>query len=87
MKASTDTRDLSYRSLANVQDKRESVLRVIEDRGPISDRAIAAVLGWTINRVTGRRNELVESGQVERARKERDPHTGITVSLWQATNV
>jgi DNA-binding MarR family transcriptional regulator len=47
--------------------RQAEVLSAIEEIGPCTDMEIAAHLGWEINRVTGRRGELVEKGLVVKA--------------------
>jgi DNA-binding MarR family transcriptional regulator len=50
--------------------------------GEATDQQIAEHLGWTINRVTPRRGELVEQELVARARLEVGP-VGRLVSVWR----
>lgn len=42
-----------------INKNEQKVLAVIANIGPCTDREIADVLGWTINRVNGRRNGLM----------------------------
>ena len=49
---------------------------------PLSDRNIANHLGWTINRVTGRRNELVKLGLIESAGTQKNEFNR-SVHTWK----
>ncbi len=62
---------------------RQQVFIAIRKLGVCNDRMIAEYLGWPINRVTGRRNELVKNGLVVMDRKDKDPVTGNTVTYWK----
>lgn len=70
MTTSESTRNDAYYSLENLSASRRAVYDVIERLGPITDAQIAKALGWGINRVTGRRNELVSIGRVVEAGTE-----------------
>lgn len=50
-------------------------------RGP-SDQQIADHLGWTVNRVTGRRNELAEQHLIVAGGTKKNP-LGRTVFWWR----
>lgn len=82
MKIATDTRNESFHALSEISTKQQAVLDTVKSYGPITDRDIADRLGWTINRVTGRRNELVAMGAVSRAGKVLDASTNRNVSTW-----
>ena len=49
-----------------------------------TNRMIAKVLGWDINRVTGRVTELVSKGMVVSNGTYYDNQTNRTVTLWKA---
>jgi hypothetical protein len=49
---------LAYRTLTKLGDKQEQVFEAIKEMGKASNEQIADYLGWPINRVTGRTNEL-----------------------------
>ena len=51
--------------------------------GMATNRMIAKQLGWEINRVTGRVNELTNKGFVKAAGDHLDPETGKTVNMWR----
>ena len=71
----------AYKELG--KDKcRQLVYEAICEMQICTDRQIAEYLKWSINRVTPRRGELVETGNVIQFRKQRDPETGRTVSFW-----
>lgn len=48
--------------------KRLEVYKAIQQIQPCTDRQICDHLKWTINRITGRRNELVEMGVVKHSK-------------------
>ena len=62
---------------------RSLVLVAIRKIQPCTDAQIADHLEWKINRVTGRRGELVTLGLIERVAKKKDPETNRTVNYWQ----
>lgn len=53
---------------------------------PMTDRELKNKLGWEINSITGRRNELFEMGKIEKARKRPCRITGRTVIEWKIRN-
>lgn len=61
--------------------RQADVLRALWAVGQATDQEIADWLGWTINRVTGRRGELEKKGLVYCARHKLGP-TGRTMSVW-----
>ena len=62
---------------------RQQVFIAIRKLGIANDREIKNYLGWEINSVVPRRNELVEKGLVVMAAKKLDPQTNRTVSYWE----
>lgn len=62
---------------------RQQVFIAIRKLQPCTDKQIAEYLNWPINRVTGRRGELVESGIIVMDRKDKDTATDRLVSFWQ----
>ena len=86
MKA-TDTRNKSYKTLTK-EDKltrQRTVLELLKKHGDLTDRQIASYLGWSINRITGRRYELLEKGLIEDKGKVKDSNTNRTVHVWGVT--
>jgi hypothetical protein len=77
-----DTQDESYFSLEKINEKEQAVYQVILDDGPISDRMIGEMLGWAVNRVTGRRNALRDAGVVADCGKQWDEATKRHVYTW-----
>jgi predicted ArsR family transcriptional regulator len=80
-----DTSLMAYRDLQTTNKlsvNRKAVLDVLLASDlPLTDKEIAARLGWAINRVTGRRGELVAVGLVEKAGKILRGRTPET--LWR----
>lgn len=73
----------SYGNLKGLTGKRAEVYNVILNHGPICNADIADLLGWSINRVTGRTKELRELLKVQEAYKKRYQPTGQLVTYWQ----
>jgi len=72
----------AYRSLENISNKQQIVLRAIKRLGTCCDRQIAEYLHWPINRVTPRRGEILDMGLVEDAGTRKDI-TNRTVTFWK----
>lgn len=51
-------------------------------RYPVTDREIAYYLGWEINQVTGRRNDLLKAGIIEKCEKRICKITKRKVLTW-----
>lgn len=65
--------------------KQAELLRLLQSaKRPACDAEIGKALGWSINRVTARRNDLVEMGKVEEAFRDIYPATGKRVIFWRA---
>ena len=63
--------------------KELTVFVVLKARGPSTDRQLAKALDWSINRINGRRNKLVEKNMVEDAGKIWDAETERNVIVWR----
>lgn len=72
----------AYKTLVNLGDKQSKVLEKIEEMQPCSNKQIARALGWEINRVTGRVNELAKKGLIKTERIAVG-ETGRPEKLWQ----
>lgn len=72
----------AYRTIANLGEKQSKVLEKIEELQPCSNKQIARALGWEINRVTGRVNELAKIGLIK-TEKIAKGETGRPEKLWQ----
>lgn len=55
---------LAYMTLTKLSDKQETVRDKIEQLGRVTNEELAAALGWAINRVTPRTNELWRYGLI-----------------------
>ena len=71
----------AYRELQNMGDKQRRVWEVINKLQPCHNKQIADHLGWEINRVTGRVNELHEMKMIDFEKLGTSP-TGRTVKFW-----
>ena len=76
-----DTSRWAY-ELVDVGARQADVLAALRELGEASDAEIAGHLGWTINRVTPRRGELVEQQLVVAARQKEGPF-GHKVNVWR----
>lgn len=63
-------------------EKQSKVLIAIEEIAPANDKQIAKHLGWPINCITGRRNELVKKKQIVEAYRAVDA-TGRKTIYWK----
>lgn len=62
----------------------EIVMSLFDRHGELTDNEIMRKLGWGINKVTGRRNELVKYGLVEDSgRVKEDFLTGRKNIIWR----
>lgn len=76
------TSRLAYESLNDLGNKQTEVLIKIEEMQPCSNKQIAKALGWEINRVTGRVNELAKLGYIKSERMARND-VGRLEKLWE----
>jgi len=75
---------LAYREIEpKIPTAQHVILHLLEmSIRPLSNSEIAKHLGWSINRVTPRVNELVKKGKVEDAGKRKCTVTGKLVHVW-----
>lgn len=73
----------AYQNIKNLSEKRREVYQAIKKLVECCDVDIAIYLGWPINRVTGRRNELAEFGHIESTGKKLNNHSNVAVYHWQ----
>lgn len=59
-----ETSRLAYQSIKELGNKQRQVYDVIKEYEPVTNEQIADLLGWSINRITGRVNELAKMGYV-----------------------
>lgn len=78
-----ETSRSAYHSLEKIGNKQRAVLRVIALHQPCNDRMISEYLQWPINRVTGRRNELVELDMIEESGRKIDQETKRPTIYWK----
>jgi hypothetical protein len=78
----------AYQSILDkLSDKRKKVLDVIRDYpNGIFDKQISMLLGWDINRVTGRRGELEKMGLIESVGRKKSPYSKIPVHHWKVSD-
>lgn len=63
----------------NLGDKQKIVFEALRNN-PASDKTLAARLGWSINRITPRRGELVKKGIVKEMYRE--VKGGHSAKVW-----
>lgn len=80
--AVANTSLFAYRSIVSLGDKQSKVLEKIEAIQPCSNKQIARALGWEINRVTGRVNELAKMGLIKTERVAIG-ETGRPEKMWE----
>lgn len=86
MRVISHTSREAYASLLpKISEKQQLVLDALGELGIANNRAIAHQLGWEINRVTGRVNELRKLGRVELAYTNKDV-TGKRTKCWRVKN-
>ena len=78
------TADDPGRPPERLAERQARVLAALKAYGPMHDEQIRARLGWRINQVCPRRNELVALGMVERAGTVWNAETRRHVALWRA---
>lgn len=62
------------------------VLKVLGKNPPMTNRELKEVLGWDINTVTPRVNELVKAGLVEFVERRPCKITGRSAIAWTVAN-
>lgn len=79
--------DTSIEAWKHLQDKlgynQKQVLAAIRKYPNSTNNELADILDWTINRVTGRVNELRKLNLVEDGGKRRDRITGNNAHIWR----
>ena len=70
-------------TLKTISDRQKSVLGALTVAGPSTNRELAKLLNWDINRITGRITELVNLGLVTTEGTKKDLETNRTVTLWK----
>lgn len=76
------TSRLAYDSVQDLGNKQSEVFTKIEELQPCSNKRIAKALGWEINRVTGRVNELAKMGLIKSEKVARNS-LGRLEKLWE----
>jgi hypothetical protein len=75
----------TYRNevLPTLSERQQAVLAELRQRENMTNSELAVALGWQINRVTPRTNELVKAGQVVEACRRYCRVTGRTCIAWK----
>lgn len=78
--------DAYNKILESLPAKRRAVYAAINELKNCCDIDIAEYLGWPINRVTGRRNELEKLELIRSRGKKLTKHSDIAVYHWEINN-
>jgi hypothetical protein len=62
---------------------RQIVYDAIKVSGSCTDKQVADYLRWPINRITGRRGELLAQGKIVLDKLDKDPESNRLVSYWK----
>lgn len=82
--AVAETSKQAYDSIKEKLGKNQQiVLGTIAIHEPVSNEKLAYILGWEINRITGRVNELEKAGKIEKSEKYGFSKAGRKVKQWQ----
>lgn len=74
-----------YSVLPNLGERQKAVYDTLRDWGPLTNEELNARLGWKINRVTPRTNELVKMGLVRMYERRTCAITGFPAIAWEAS--
>lgn len=66
---------------AHLGERQAAVIEALRQQETCTDQQLALMLGWSINRITPRRGELVKLGLVEAAGVVRQ--NGRSATLWK----
>lgn len=84
----TKVRDTSLKAYDEIKDSlgrtQMEVYQFFKMHGPHTNSECANFLGWSINRITGRNNELRELGLLEASGKRKCNCTGRMAYIWKA---
>lgn len=69
-----------------ISKRQQAVYTVLKTHGPMTDRELKDVLGWEINAVVPRRNELAQTGVVQLHERRTCKSTGRNAIAWKITN-
>lgn len=78
----TSQRAFKQDVLPTIGERQLQVLKAIENLGNATNSEISEYLGWSINRITPRTNELVKMGKVVDAGKRACYITGRLAYIW-----
>jgi len=71
----------SYHQLTDIGRAQRIVYNTIAQAGPISRRSLAGLLGWPVNRVTGRVVELMDAQLIQVSGYQYDAETKRNVEV------
>ena len=74
-----DTSAAAYETIDKIPD--EQIVYNELEKGVATDLELCDRLGWTINRITGRRNKLFQKGKVKQMYKKQNP-SGRYAIVW-----
>jgi len=86
MQLSLVLRNEAFHTLENLSDKQQKVYDVIKAHPDCTNLDICRILGWQINRVTGRVSELQGGGRIIASGKRKNPESGKNNTTWKIAN-
>lgn len=79
-----ETQRTAYKQITNKQQKQSDVLKAIIELRGATLFELSGHLGWPVNRITGRLNELVSKGLVKDSGKRRiNPASNKSGIVWE----
>lgn len=81
-----ETQLAAYRTLGNLPEKRRKVAKAVGNGATLYE--LTKILGWPVNRVSGRVTELVEAGVVEDSGEKRiNPESNKANIVWRLVGI
>lgn len=68
----------------SLSDRHDAVMNAFDTNDGFTNKELASFLGWEINRVTPRVNELVKMGLLEEKTRRPCKETGRSAIVWGA---
>lgn len=79
-----DTQLEAYNTLKNINKKQNEVLTAVTESRGVALFDLVSILGWPVNRITGRLNELVKAGIIEDSGERKlNPQTKKRAIVWK----
>lgn len=83
----TDTQLEAYSTIKNKENKQWLVFRAIESYNGLTLFELVKILGWPVNRISGRLRELVKQGKiVDSGWRRLNPESNKSGIVWVVKN-